>query len=254
MSVAIREGYSVKENEVLKVQALQKLANLGIFKLKLEKVQYCKCNAMHIVDGVLLNEGKVTCSCGKTVHLSKTTSQVYFIGKLDYDRITELFIDKLSFIVGNFDYDSKQRCWIGTYKGKKIPIFILEISSFNQYLDEQSDSCWICIVLDWEKEIGRTNYYNALHFVSAESILDEKVEFSKTLDCVTDQFSSNPTVELGEKFDKYVRSIDWRVFEQFTVDFLNEAKANCDSLKRYINFLTARKNTIDLRRNFYFYW
>lgn len=246
MSVSIRKGFRVKENEIAKVNTLKKFESLGILQLSADKVQYCKCNAPHKLEGMFLHEGKFTCSCGRNIRVSKSASTEYTVNTIHYDKIVQICKVTLSEAVGktNYSFDEKQRSWICNYNGKRIPVFISEISSYNQYVAEQSDSCWLCLVLDWAAFKGNLNYYNEIHFVRIEDILNETIRLPEELDLLTTQCNTNVSIELGEKFDTFVSSISWQQFERFAKRFLDEIKKKVVVLDQFISFLSARRNTI----------
>jgi hypothetical protein len=245
MSVSIRKEYSVTENETERVQELKRLASLGVLELEKEKIQYCKCGESHKVEGVFLLESRLTCSCERTVNLSeKSTLNEYVIKEINYKKIVKMCNQQLIDAIGksNCHTDKRQNVWICDCFGKKVPVFILEASSYNQFIDEDSD--WLCIVIDWGNEKYRINDYNALHFLKIEDLLFNKINLAKCLEAITCKFSTNTSVELIAAFKKYVSEISWMQFEEFAANFLNAIKEKQAETERFFNYLTTKRNTI----------
>jgi hypothetical protein len=145
----------------------------------------------------------------------------------------------------NCAYDRDQRIWICSKNNRKIPVFVSEVSSYNQYLSGQPDSGWLCIVLDWEKEKGILNYYNKIHFTKFEDVLEDKIDLSEVVGELTTSFTLNVTLEHKQEFEYLVSSISPSEFEkQFIEKFLKGIQEKADLLKEFFNFLCIRKNTI----------
>jgi hypothetical protein len=250
LSVFIRKGFSASQTETDRVDKLKKLEALGVLQLETEKVQYCKCRERHKVEGAFLDDRRVICSCGRNIISSKKAEVVeYVVKQINYDKVISICNELLTKNLGesNCLFDDKQRCWNCTWNGKTVSIFILEVSSYNQCLDftPESDSCWLSIVLDWETERFRINYYNELHFVKVEDFLGSTFRVNDRMDQLTSSFDSNISAELAIKYDVFVSKVSASRFEQEFIDsFLAGIRAKADKLSRYFGFLSARKNTI----------
>jgi hypothetical protein len=249
MSVSIRKGYSVWSTETERVKELRRLESIGILELKQDRWQHCKkCNTPNIVDGTFSREGISTCSgCGKTIRLSENATWCYTVNMVNHKKILQICGNELVLALGksNCLFDKKQRCWICSHKGKDIPVFISEISSYNQYINEQTDSCWLCLLLDWEKDKGIINYYNRLHFIKIEDVFERTARLFDAIDQIAASFDNNVAVELSRRFDTFISSISPTRFEREFIDqFLNELRNKAALIGRYLNLLSARKDTI----------
>jgi transcription elongation factor Elf1 len=249
MDVSIRKGYSVWSNEPERIRELERLESAGILTLNQDKWLNCrKCGTANMVDKNFELEKVSTCTnCGKTIQLSRNTLTRRAVSSINYQKIMEVCGEKLIKDVGkeNCVFDRDQRIWLCSRNGKRIPVFISQISSYNQHTSEQSDFSWLCIVLDWEKEKGIVNYYNELHFVRIEDIIDDRIGLDDVIDRLTTSFAPSVTLELSRRFDSYLSSISPSEFEKNFVDqFLNGLKEKVDLLKRFFDFLSSRRNTI----------
>lgn len=249
MVVSIRKGYSVWSTETERVSELKRLESQGILNLKLDEWQTCrKCKTPNILDENFRREKVSTCTnCGRTIQLSRDVSKRYTVSNLNHREILKICEEKLTNALGkaSCSYDKDQRIWICSQGNRKIPVFVSEISSYNQYLIEQTDSGWLCIVLDWEKEKGILNYYNRIHFTRFEDVLGDKIGLKQVIDELTTSFTPNVTVELKQEFEHLVSSLSPSEFEkQFIEKFLNGIRERADLLKSFFNFLSIRKNTI----------
>lgn len=249
MSVAIRMGYNVWSTEAERVGKLKALESQGILNLEKDEWQTCrKCKTQNIIDEKFKFEKISTCSnCGKTINLSKNVLTRYTVSSINYKNVVRICDGKLKKAIGkeNCVYDKEQRTWICSLNGRKVPVFISEISSYNQYVNERADSNWLCILLDWEKEKGVINHYNQLHFVKIEDILEDKLELDKILKELVLSFDPNVTVVLTQQFDSFIKSVSPTKFEKAFIDsFLNGIRERADLLKDFFSFLSSRKKTI----------
>jgi hypothetical protein len=249
MSVAIRQGYHVGCSEFDRVDELLKLESQGIINLKKEEWQTCKkCLSPNLVDESFRREGSTICSiCGKIIQYSKNSSLHYKVTGVNFNTIIKICNQKLIEAMGNANclYDKDQRNWICSYNQKKVPIFASQISSYNQYVAESQESSWLCILIDWEKERRIVNHYNRIHFMKFEDILYDRTDLGEAIVEVATDFALNPALGLADRFDTFVKSMKPTDFERRFIDqFINGVREKTELLKRFLNFLSARKNTI----------
>lgn len=249
MNVSIRKGYNVWSTESERVKELKKLESQEILSLKQDDWQTCrKCKTQNIIDEKFRLEKVSTCSnCGRTITLRRTALIRYTVSGLNYQNIITICDKKLTEALGtaNCTYDKDRRIWICSCDNKKIPVFISQVSSFNQYLGEQTDSGWLCVLLDWEAEKGILNYYNQVHFVRIEDILNDRIKLDETINVLATSFTASVPVELAQKFDTVIGSMRPSEFEKKFVDrFLSGIRERVGSLQSFFNFLSTRKNTI----------
>lgn len=249
MSVSIRKGYHVGSIESDRVKELKKLESLEILSLRKEEWQTCKkCFTPNFVDENFRRERSSTCmNCGKIIQYSKNTVMHYTVSSVNYRKIVDICGQKLTQAVGKAKclYDKDQRSWVCSYNKKRTPVFISQISSYNQYVGGKQESGWLCILVDWEKEQGIVDHYTQLHFVKFEDVLYDKINLAETIVGLTTEFVPNFAVELTHKFDSLISSMNPSDFEKKFVDHLiNGIREKADVLKRFFSFLSARKNTI----------
>jgi hypothetical protein len=249
MSVSIRQGYSVGSTEPERTKELKRLESLGILSLRKEEWQNCrKCHTPNFVDENFRREKSSTCSnCGKIIQYSKNVTTRHTVSSVNYEKIVEICGQKLTTVVGkaNCFYDKDQRIWVCSHNNKRIPVFVSQISSYNQYVSGGQESSWLCILIDWEKEQGIVDYYNQLHFMKFEDVLDDKINLAEKIAGVATEFAPNFAVELAHKFDSLVAPMKPSDFEKRFIDqFINGIREKADVLKSFFSFLSARKNTI----------
>lgn len=184
MSVPIRRRFHT--TDTTKVEELRKLQALKIIEIVEEKYQHCKnCNTKIIVDENFLHEGlKTRPVCKKTARLASNNFSEFKISKLNYKQIAKICSQELNRTIGEnkLVFDKDRRCWIYLFKGKNVPVVISDFSSYNQYVNNILDLCWLCIVIDWEENKGKLNNYNTLNFVRIEDILQHKINLSEQIE------------------------------------------------------------------------
>lgn len=248
MSVSIRKGYSVGTTEPERVEELKRLESLGILSLKQEEWQTCKkCHTPNLIDESFRREKSSTCTnCCKIIQYSEKATTHHTVNSVNYRKIAEICGQKLAKVVGiaNCLYDKDQRIWICSHNGKRIPIFVSQFSSYNQYFGGDQESSWLCILVDWEKEQGIVNHYNQLHFLKFEDILYDRINLAEKIAGVATEFAPNFAVELSYRFDSFIKPMKPSEFEKFIDQFINGIREKADVLKNFFAFLSARKNTI----------
>jgi hypothetical protein len=248
MNVSIRKGYSVWSTETERVERLKELESKGIIIVKETFSQICrKCGHPNSVDEKFKREKRSLCNnCGKTILLSNPLS-CYTISDINYKNIIRICNENLKQTLGedSCTFDKQQRIWICSVDNQNIPVFISEVSSYNQYLGDSTNSAWLCILLDWKKEKGNIHYYNELHFVKLEDILNETTNLGEALKDLVAKFNPNVAIELNQRFDSCISSISPTVFEKEFIDnFLNAIRERSDLLKDFLNYLSNRRKTI----------
>lgn len=247
MSVPIRKGYHTID--VKKVEELKKKEQRKIIELIEEKYQYCKnCDTKIIVNEQFLREGVKTCSvCKKTARPLVNTISQFKISKINYKQLIKLYAEELNRSIGenSVTFDKERHCWIYVFKGKSIPIVLSKVSSYNQYINNKPDLCWLCIVIDWEANKDKLNNYNVLNFVRIEDIFQHKINLSEQLALIATNFNSNITLELEKKFDEFIKPISGPTFElEFIERFVKAIKEKTVDLEQYLHFLSEQKDTI----------
>lgn len=249
MSISIRKGYCVDSKEEDRVNILKEFESKGIISLEEKCTQICKtCYHPNTVDKKFSVKKRALCAnCGKNILLSQKVKSNYKITKINYKGIIKICDTILKEQLGknNCSYNKQQRSWICSFDGQKIPVFIPEVSSYNYYVSNNSNSAWIAILIDWETWKKVITYYNGYHFIKLEDVLQNRINFQITLNNVTTQFSPNINVSLAQQFETYLHSITPAIFEKEFVDrFFEAIKAKSGLLTEFLNSLTSRKKTI----------
>lgn len=249
LGVPLRVSFHTTNIEQIK--QLKILEAAKIIELSEEKFQYCtnrNCGTKILVSEQLLHEGVTTCpSCTKTVRLSKSTFSEIKIRRINYQEIIKLCSNRLQGAYGKEKcaFDSERHCWFCSINERNIPIFITEVSSYNQYVNNKIDPCWLCVVVDWERNEDKLNNYNQLNFIRVEDILQDSSKLSQRVDLIGKTFPSNSTVQLERAFDEYINGIKGQEFEaEFVKKLMNMLKEKTMEFEQYLRFLSIQKDSI----------
>ncbi|MCL4518035.1 MAG: hypothetical protein M1587_02430 [Thaumarchaeota archaeon] len=254
VQVSIRQGFNVWAEEDSRVAELRKLSELGIVKLRDEEWQICKnCSSEKKFDERFRRDGRSSCStCGKTIIASEDkVRKKILVDSVDNRRIVRICDKALKTAFGapNCYFDRHQNSWMLTVEYKEVPFVISGISSSLQYYDAKGESAWLCCLLNWEEESNILNYYNQIHFIRFDDVLDENTEEIRgRAKGLALSYEPNEAVEIAKKFDKYIKSIPKGQFAKFERDFvdsfLSRLKSEIQRLNNFFQFLSLRKQTI----------
>jgi hypothetical protein len=247
MAVPIRIGFHTKEPA--RIEELKKLKTLNIIEIAEVRYQRCKkCGMLIAIDDNFVNEGLKSCPvCLKTAVFSTNTITECKIIKLNHERTIEICDAELirTFGEANLVRDQGRHCWIYRTENTSIPIVISDVSSYNQFINNRADLCWLCIVVDWEATKDKLNSYNELNFIRIEDIIDHKVNLLERLNLIAYNFKTNTTLDLESRFDKFIEPISGTDFESdFVNTFWKAIQEKTSELERYLTFLSSQRNAI----------
>lgn len=248
MDIPIAEGYNVWSTQTTEVKGLKNLETKGILFLKDEEYLSCKnCNEQVRINQLIRNEGITPCpNCYKGIVNSENKRTKMIVEKVNRYKIKKIVQEllKSSFVEKCTPIESSNY-WICEHAGKKVPVFISEISSYNHFINNTDDSGWLCIVINWSANRGRLNYYNQLNFLSLQEILDNPTKLKERIEIIATDFTSSPTVDLLKQFDDYVDTCSPGEFEKLFVErFIAKIKEKTNQVGKYLSFLSIQRNSI----------
>ena len=248
MDVPIAEGYNVWSFQTTEVQELKHLEANGIISLRKEEYLSCKnCNEYIRVNQQILNEGIIPCpNCNKRITNSQDKQTKLIVEKVNRRKIKKS-IHKLlgAFFSERCTVIASSNYWVCEHNGKRVPVFISEISSYNHFINNTEDFGWLCIVINWSANKGRLNYYNHLNFLALQEILANPAKLKERIEIIATDFTSPPTVDLLRQFDDYVDSCLPDEFEKIFVEkFISKIKEKSALVGRYLSFLSMQRNSI----------
>jgi hypothetical protein len=248
MDIPIAEGYNVWSIQTTEVQELKSLEAKGIVTLRQEEYLSCtNCNEDVRVTELIRQEGVTPCpNCKKAIAFLGDKKTKITVQKVNRRKIRRIIQDLL---LASFPKKctrvARSNYWLCEHNGKKVPVFISEISSYNQYINNKEDLSWLCIVINWSANRGRLNNYNQLNFLSLQEIIADDSKFKKRIEVIATDFAQSPTVDLVKVFDDYVDSCSADEFEKVFVDnFICKVKEKRAEVERYLSFLSIQRNSI----------
>lgn len=244
MSVPIRIGFHTKNPE--KITSLKKLQKLHIIEIAEKSFQYCKNGCVIPIDETFIKEGLKSCPiCTASARLSLKPIIEYKIVKINHETIIKILNKILKNTGKKVLFDKHRHCWIYNLKTTQIPVLISDVSSQNQFINNQSDLCWLCIIIDWEANKDILNDYNSLNFLPIEEVIHDRVNIHERLEIIGTKFNTNRSIELEKKFNEYIRPISGTAFESEFIDaFWKAIKEKEVALERYLRFLSEHNSTI----------
>lgn len=246
--VCLREGYNVWTDERSRAASLSRFKKLGVITLESEDAVICKrCKSTNLVDPAARSDGVRTCStCGKALLMTRSDKQRLIVKSINKPRIIQIVNNVLMRILGksNVIFAKETNSWNCQIDGNAVPVFVSQASSSNQYFDRTGKSRWLCLVVDWEREGAMISYYDAIHFLPIESVLEGDETVKESLLALSKSFDPNVGESLEEKFDSFISAVSPTFFERQFVDALLEGlKTRREDLTAYISFLIKMKKT-----------
>jgi hypothetical protein len=177
--------------------------------------------------------------------MTKASKKRLVLESINTARVIQTVNDQLTAKLGqgNVTFDKSVNSWTCQVKERSVPVFVTQISSPGLYI-EKSESSWLSVVLDWDRERPLINHYNALHFLPLESFLEGDGRIKEALFILSESYPPCAGPALSRKFDTFISSVTPGYFEkQFVDDFFSGLKAHSEDLTTYIGFLTKMKST-----------
>ncbi|MGA2663947.1 MAG: hypothetical protein ABSF83_03300 [Nitrososphaerales archaeon] len=193
---------------------------MDVVTLEIEDAVICKrCKSTNLVDSAAKSDGVRTCStCGKALLMTRADKQRLRVKTINKKRIIQIVDDALVRTLGksNVVFVRDTNSWNCQINGNTLPVFISQISSSNQYFDRTGKSRWLCLVVDWDREGAMISYYDAIHFLPIESVLEGDETVKESLVVLSKSFAPNVGESLEERFDSFISAVS-PTFEDFIV-------------------------------------